>query len=91
MTVKVPEIIADMGEVKPPESVDVDSTGTPGSTLEYYDIPGNEGCTVRTREELEAKLEEGYASLERGEGIVITPEYFEQLHERLRTKYGVSS
>lgn len=43
--------------------------------------------TAREREAFEAALLEAIAALDRGEGMPVTPEYWEQLHARIR-EYG---
>ena len=55
-----------------------------------YQLPETQSGIVRTREELEQKLMEGLDSLDRGEGIVVTPEFFEQLKRESLARLGLA-
>ena len=42
------------------------------------------------RRELDASLLEAMDELDRGKGVLVTPEYWQSLREEIRTKYGVA-
>lgn len=61
--------------------------GLPGD----FDMPAPPERSFRNRAELEERLHEGMRSLERGEGIVITPEYFRKMREEARLRFAKKS